>query len=82
MLGDDIVIGDKEVAEFYLKVIKDLGLEYSPLKTHTSLHLFEFAKRLFYKGNEITPFPFSALKECQKSVTQLTTLLLDQSSRN
>lgn len=82
MLGDDIVIGDKEVGELYLQVISGLGLEYSPMKTHSSEKFFEFAKRYFYQGVEITPFPFSALKECGKSYIQLTTLLFEQSLRN
>lgn len=39
-----------------------LGVEVSVLKTHTSPHFFEFAKRLFYKGVEISPFPISAIQ--------------------
>jgi hypothetical protein len=65
-----------------MDVIKTLGLEYSPLKTHKSKNFFEFAKRYFLDGVEISPFPFSALKECQKSVTQMTTLLFEQEKRN
>jgi len=70
------------VAEMYKTLIKSLGLEYSPLKTHESERFYEFAKRYFLDGIEITPFPFSALKECQKSVTQLTTLLFELNARN
>jgi len=82
LLGDDIVIGNKDVGDLYMKVIRDLGLEYSPLKTHKSERFYEFAKRYFLDGVEITPFPFSALKECHKSVVQLTTLLFELKSKN
>lgn len=82
LLGDDIVIGNKSVGELYMQIIKQLGLEYSPLKTHKSKDFFEFAKRYYLDGKEISPFPFSAIKECQKSVTQLTTLLFELNVRN
>jgi len=82
LLGDDIVIGDKDVGDMYMEVIKGLGLDYSPLKTHKSKNFYEFAKRYYLDGVEISPFPFSAIKECQKSVTQLTTLLFELSGRN
>lgn len=64
LLGDDIVIGDKEVAELYRRVMVDiLGVEISPTKTFTSPIFFEFAKRRFLRGEEITHFPISSLKE-------------------
>lgn len=59
----------------YLEVISQLGLDYSARKTHKSDCFFEFAKRLYLDGVEITPFPVSALKNCGKSVSGLTTLL-------
>lgn len=77
LLGDDIVIADKDVGERYMEVIKSLGLEVSSLKTHKSKDLFEFAKRVYYKDQEITPFPISALKECGKSFGMMTTLLIE-----
>jgi hypothetical protein len=40
-----------------------LGVEVSELKTHQSPHFLEFAKRLFYKGQEVSPFPISALQQ-------------------
>lgn len=76
------MIGDKEVGDEYLKIIKTLGLEVSSLKTHTSECMFEFAKRIYLDGVEISPFPYSALKECGKSVMQMTTLLFELSSKN
>lgn len=81
LLGDDIVIGNAQVGELYMKVIKSLHVDYSLAKTHKSKDFFEFAKRIYYKGDEITPFPISSLKEVRKSTSALTDLLLEQKSR-
>jgi len=45
ILGDDVVIGDQQVADKYLGVIQDLGVEVSIAKTHRGNTLCEFAKR-------------------------------------
>jgi len=81
LLGDDIVIGDKEVAELYLSLIKSLGVEVSMSKTHQSSTLYEFAKRLVYKGQEITPFPISALAETSSRYYLLTNLLIETENK-
>jgi hypothetical protein len=81
LLGDDIVIGDSIVGDEYLRVMSSIGVEVSELKTHKSHQLYEFAKRLFYRGNEISPFPISALKESSKQVYRLVSLLLTQNDR-
>lgn len=47
LLGDDILIGDRQLASAYLEMITSLGVEISSIKTHQSADLFEFAKRLF-----------------------------------
>nr|UJQ92501.1 MAG: putative RNA-dependent RNA polymerase [Mitoviridae sp.] len=78
LLGDDIVIGHKEVAELYLSKVRDLGVEVSMSKTHISPHLYEFAKRLVYKGTEITPFPISSLKETMTRYYLAVNLLLEE----
>jgi len=75
------VIADKRLAEEYLKVIKSLGLEVSELKTHSSKELYEFAKRLIYKGQEITPFPISALAESESRSYILTSLLIESENK-
>lgn len=51
------------------------------MKTHTSEQLYEFAKRLVYKGQEITPFPVSALSEVIKKSYLLTNLLIESESK-
>lgn len=45
LLGDDILIGDEEVAKLYLEIIQDLGVDVSMAKTHVSKTTCEFAKR-------------------------------------
>jgi len=63
LLGDDIVIMDRKLATSYLEVMNELGVEISKVKTHIGEDLFEFAKRFYYKGSEITQFPITALVE-------------------
>nr|QIR30227.1 RNA-dependent RNA polymerase [Plasmopara viticola lesion associated mitovirus 3] len=45
ILGDDIVIHNDIVAEYYKKVMDRLGVDLSEAKTHVSLNTYEFAKR-------------------------------------
>lgn len=63
LLGDDIVIRHKKLALEYTKVMGALGVEISQLKSHESPHFLEFAKRLFYKSQEVSPFPLSAIQQ-------------------
>jgi len=72
LLGDDIVICHKGLADLYKETIKSLGVDYSKEKTYESPHFFEFAKRLFWKGEEISPFPFSGLSEVSRKYYLLT----------
>jgi len=81
MLGDDIVIGNKSVGEMYMKVIKSLHVEYSPAKTHRSQDFFEFAKRVFYKGEEVSPFPISALRASSRSSDTLVLVIKEAIDR-
>lgn len=63
LLGDDILIGDPRVALKYLQILEVLGVETSPSKTYVSKELCEFAKRLLYRGQEVTPFPVSSVSD-------------------
>lgn len=76
LLGDDIVISNEAVGERYITVIRSLGIEISEVKTHKSYHLIEFSKRLLYKGQEITPFPFAGLYTGRRRYNLLTSLLV------
>lgn len=70
ILGDDLVIGDRAVADEYLKVLAILGVECGLHKSVLSNGnvVIEFAKRTFYKGVDISPIPFS---EFQAALTTL-----------
>jgi len=37
-------------------------MKFSPQKTHISKYLFEFAKRVYFKGTEITGYSVGGLK--------------------
>lgn len=78
LLGDDIVIADKDIAMEYREILTDLGVEVSVQKTHTSEHTYEFAKRWIHKGSEISPYPVGGWREvCNRynlSVNFLQTL--------
>lgn len=77
MLGDDVMIGDDQLASAYRTRIKALGVEVSSEKTFSSTFVGEFAKRLFYKGEEISPFPISGLSEVTNRSYLFTNYLID-----
>jgi hypothetical protein len=81
VLGDDVLIGDKRLAESYIDLISRLGVDISLAKTHISPHFCEFAKRFIYRGEEISPFPVSALKNASKRYFTLVALLIEQEKR-
>lgn len=81
LLGDDILIGNFKLAEMYIQTIESLGVEVSVLKTHWSKHFGEFAKRLIFKGQEISPFPMSAIKEVGRKYYLLTNFIMEQGNR-
>jgi hypothetical protein len=81
LLGDDIVIKDDRLAEEYMKVMKSLGLEFSIAKSHVSTTVFEFAKRLFHCGVEITPFPVDALLQTRRTPSLMFNVICDQASK-
>lgn len=62
LLGDDIVIAHKKVAEIYLALLSEIGVEYGLAKSlisHTGG--FEFAKRTFVTGKDASPISLLAL---------------------
>jgi len=63
ILGDDIVIRDDRLAIQYQETIEQLHVPISWKKTMRSKTTFEFAKRWFHEGVEISPFPLNALHE-------------------
>jgi len=63
VLGDDLVVFDSELADFYLQVMKSLGVEINLTKSIVSKDkpIFEFAKRTFNFGTDVSPIPFKQL---------------------
>jgi hypothetical protein len=64
-----------------MDVLKSIHVEYSPAKTHKSKDFYEFAKRVIYKGVEVSPFPISALNESSKNSDILVVTLMEISKR-
>lgn len=63
VLGDDIVIFDAKVAKRYHKIMLALGVECNLSKSILSKtgEVLEFAKRVFYRGINISPTPLAEL---------------------
>jgi len=81
MLGDDVMIGDDRLAEAYQARIKSLGVEVSSEKTFSSKTIGEFAKRIFYASEEVTPFPISGLSSVATRSYLLTNYLMDAETK-
>lgn len=80
LLGDDLVIANKEVGESYIHLISELGMDYSIEKTHKSSNFYEFAKRIVYNGIEVTGFAVGGLVNVYKSYPLLHNFLQTQES--
>lgn len=76
LLGDDIVIGDADVARNYTDIMGELGVPISFEKSLVSKDTIEFAKRLIHQGIDISPAP---LRSWQEAKTTLSSLLSFQS---
>jgi hypothetical protein len=62
LLGDDIVIGHRGVAHKYKEFMEAIGVGINRSKSIEGRRLtFEFAKRFFWHGEDITPLPLSGL---------------------
>nr|WAY16612.1 putative RNA-dependent RNA polymerase [Binucleate Rhizoctonia mitovirus 4] len=59
ILGDDLVIGNSRVRRSYLLIVDALGVECGIAKSIISPKALaiEFAKRTFYKGQDVSPVP-------------------------
>jgi len=72
ILGDDIVISDDRVAALYLRVIDEMGVKISAMKSHTSPHSFEIAKRWYrYRTGEYSPFPINSIVASGQKTAQV-----------
>jgi len=60
VLGDDIVLFDNKVAELYISLCSDLGVEINVKKSVISddVPIVEFAKRTAYHGKDVSALSF------------------------
>lgn len=65
LLGDDIVILGKDLGQEYLRLMETLGVGISWSKSLFGCQA-EFAKRVFFKGVEISPAPIKMLSALQQ----------------
>lgn len=55
-----------------------LQVEVSPAKTWVSPHALEFAKRYFYRGVEVTPFPISSVVDNVRDIALIVAALMGE----
>jgi len=77
ILGDDIVIADKEVAEMYLSVMSTLGVGIGLHKSLISGKgvALEFAKRTFWMGVDVSPVSFQEIAMAMSSPAGAVTFI-------
>jgi len=78
VLGDDVVIGDHSVAQCYKQILRDLGVDWDPIKSHESVHTLEFAKRWLSGGVEFTPLPLDGIFESSANYVNFTITLIQE----
>jgi len=80
LLGDDIVIYNDRVKYRYIQIINLIGAEISEKKSHSSKEWYEFAKRWFKNGKEVTGIPVRGFLDNMNSYVNLyrNTLILYQ----
>jgi len=76
-----VVIRGDQGAELYKGILKILDVPISETKTHVSDDTFEFAKRWFRHGEEITPFPLNSFKQAQGRYVDLGACLNEVNRR-
>jgi hypothetical protein len=71
LLGDDVIIWDERLALNYSKRLQQYNIKKSDLKTIIGNYLFEFAKRKFYRGVEVSPISYKAFLKANNSINEL-----------
>jgi hypothetical protein len=75
LLGDDIVIANHKVASKYRWLCQSIGLDISLAKSMASnQRSFEFAKRIFFRGDDVTGFPWKLWRVAQRDIAATTAL--------
>jgi len=82
VLGDDLVIGNQAVAESYLIIAKDLGVEINQSKSLIStIGVAEFAKRLIYSGTDLSPVPPKLIVRLIRNIRNLPSVVREMVDR-
>lgn len=73
VLGDDVVIANKAVAQKYLEIMNLIGVEIGLAKSLVSARgTFEFAKRTYFQGQDVSPV---SLQESVVALRNLSALM-------
>lgn len=76
VLGDDVVIADRVVAQEYLRIMKDIGVEVGLAKSLVSKDgSLEFAKRTWIRGRDATPVSLAEMLVALRSLGALGELV-------
>jgi hypothetical protein len=78
LLGDDIVIGNDNVAKEYRQLLVEWGIPFSPEKTHTSKIGFEFAKQLRINDQNISPMSLSSLYNNRNNPNRVISFIAEE----
>lgn len=82
LLGDDIVIANKIVAEKYLALLRSIGVEFGLAKSLiSSTGGFEFAKRTYRNGQDVSGLPLLAVGSAKADPSVLEELLVRSEAR-
>lgn len=77
LLGDDVVIYHDQVATEYKTILDTLGVDCSEQKSHVSINTYEFAKRWFRNGIEVSPVPLKGFSAVAKNPILLYQIVYD-----
>lgn len=69
-----LIVGDKNF-ESYQKGIEAAQMLMNKEKTFASKNFFEFAKRFFKNGHEVSPFPVGAVLSAGGDINSLTVVI-------
>jgi len=83
LLGDDIVIADKAVANSYHNIMtRILGVDINLSKSLVGKHSFEFAKQIFHKGENLSPLGPKNLLVAMRTRGGISSLFLDMVNKD
>jgi hypothetical protein len=75
VLGDDVVIANKSIAECYLQILNELGAPINLSKSIVSSNgSFEFAKRFIFSGVDVSPISWREMFVARWDINSLVSL--------